>query len=117
MFIMSVEVNWHIPKLRPDEKLVWMSPIDFLASVPHPSTYHCSALVGIHDVSIEKGGQGWDAGSLRSIYKRIKEGKPIDALYLDYTFLSHGYPQHEGRHRALVCYKLGIKQVPVIIRR
>ncbi len=113
----ELSVNWNIGELYPDEKLVWMIPEDYLAKVPHPSTTNFSALVGLDKITLEEGGQGYDLGSLQSLRKRIVEGEKVDVLSLDYKNMWYGYPSHEGRHRAVVCYKLGIKEVPVIVRK
>jgi len=87
---------------------VWMSPLRFLDKVPHPATTLASARFYL-------GPEYFDKGSVADITARIKAGKPLDPLLLDYTDIYHGWPTHEGRHRAYVAYKLGIDRVPVII--
>jgi len=86
--------------------IVWMSPDEFLSSVPAH---------GVPGSAINMLEWDFDSGSLKNLRKRIDEGKSMDILYLDYTRMFAGYPSHEGRHRAFLAKKMGIKEVPVMI--
>jgi len=90
-------------------ELEWMSPNEFLSKVPHPATTLIPA-----SLAEEK---YFDKGSIKYITESILSGKKLDPLILDYSDMYHGYPTHEGRHRAYVAKKLGIKKLPVLVIR
>jgi hypothetical protein len=105
--------------LRPNEKLVWMTPNNFLKRVPYPS----SGLRMKDDrkrkvpSAIRAPEKDYTGSSLDYIFHEIKAGRKLLPLMLDYTRIFGGYPDHEGRHRAFVAKMLGIKKVPVIVIR
>ena len=88
-------------------KLEWMSPTRFLASVPHPLTTELSAYW-----SSEK---DYDRSSLKRVALAYLKGKEMEPLLLDYADIWHGYPTHEGRHRAFVAKELGVEEIPVVV--
>jgi len=90
-----------------DTRLVWMRPEEFLSKVPHPAFPGISAVLDLE--------HGWSESSIEHITEAIINKKKLPPLFLDYTRMIHGWPEHEGRHRALVSLRLGIKKVPVII--
>jgi hypothetical protein len=45
----------------------------------------------------------------------IKSGKEIEIPYMDVDIKTGRILNHEGRHRALAAFQLGIKQIPVIL--
>jgi hypothetical protein len=89
-------------------ELVWMSPDEFLAKVPHPITTTIPALVDLREEFFSK-------TSLNYIRKQIMKGEKLPPLLLDYSRMWFGWPTHEGRHRAFVAKTLGIEKVPVLI--
>jgi len=88
-------------------KLVWMRPEEFLSKVPHPAFPEIPAISDLV--------HGWSKYSIDRITEAIINKKKLPPLFLDYTRMIHGWPEHEGRHRALVSLKLGIEKVPVIV--
>jgi len=103
---MSIKWDITVPK---GAKLVWMEPLEFLKKTPSPcATGHTAA----EDIDL-KG--CFSELSLQHLKKRVEEGKPLDALLLDYEWTFMGWPSHEGRHRALLAHRLGEKRVPVIV--
>lgn len=78
-------------------KVVWMSPDKFLRlAAPLPDILK-------------------NEESLKNIEHRILNGLPIDYLTLEVDMTNKKVTSHEGRHRAIVCKKLGIEKVPVLI--
>jgi len=102
-------INWDIPtKLRKDEKLVWMSPEEFLGYTPHPQ------LPG-YPSTIDPEGKYFSKSSLDYLTDQIRKGEKIDCLMLDFTKKIGTFPSHEGRHRALIAKRMGFKKVPVLV--
>ena len=89
-------------------ELVWMSPDEFLAKVPHPVTPTIPALLDLREEFFSK-------TSLNYIRKQIMKKEKLPPLLLDYSRIWFGWPTHEGRHRAFVAKTLGIEKVPVLI--
>jgi hypothetical protein len=89
-------------------ELVWMSPEEFLAKVPHPITTTIPALLDLREEFFSK-------TSLNYIRKQIMKKEKLPPLLLDYSRMWFGWPTHEGRHRAFVAKTLGIEKVPVLI--
>ena len=78
-------------------KIVWMTPDKFLhLCYPLPDR--------------EK-----EDESSKNLEYRMKNNLPIDTLVLVVDVAKRKVTGHEGRHRATVAKKLGIKQVPVLI--
>jgi hypothetical protein len=81
---------------RPEsQKLVWMSPTQFLNLVVPRLSY------------IEE--------TMRDLKEKMKSGKELDALWLDIDINSNRVTNHEGRHRARAAQDLGIEKVPVVL--
>lgn len=51
----------------------------------------------------------------RKLKRKIRNGVPIDPLFLDVNVDNCQVIRHEGRNRAIVSRELGIKKLPVII--
>lgn len=60
---------------------------------------------------------GYDRASYERVRERLEAGLPMDPLFLDVDVGDQRHPArastHEGRHRALAAYDLGIAEVPV----
>jgi len=103
-----MSIKWDIKGPR-GAKLVWMSPLEFLEKTPSPCATGHTAAADIHLKGC------FSESSLGYLRERVNEGKPLDALFLDYEKKFRGWPSHEGRHRALLAHRLGEKRVPVIV--
>lgn len=84
-------------------KTVWMSPKQFL------------------DLAIpKKNGRlvesAYDRRSLRRLERRMTENLEIDPPEFEVEAFTGRIIDHSGRHRAFTAYKLGIKEIPVIIK-
>ena len=109
----KVQTEWirkHAKSKGLKVKLKYMNPFDFLCKVPHFLTTLVPLCVDLKD-------KYFDKGSLKSIEYALKHKIPLPPLILNYSNMWYGYPSHEGRHRAYVCYKLGVKKVPVLVIR
>lgn len=91
-------------------KLVWMTPTEFLRNVPHP-------LTEIVPASFDLSEKGYSKSSIDYITDAYLKGRPLEPLWLDYTWMQGRFPAHEGRHRALVANKLGMEKIPVVVAR
>lgn len=78
-------------------KLIWMSPDKFLRLASPLSDY-------------EK-----EDERAQDLEQKMKSGVPLDYLVLEIDMEKRKVIGHEGRHRATVAKKLGIKEVPVLI--
>jgi len=90
-------------------KVVEMAPLDFLSKVPSPCREGRTALEDLNFKGC------WSESSVRYIWERIGRGEELDPPMLDYSRMFRGFPSHEGRHRALVAYRRGIKRIPVLV--
>jgi hypothetical protein len=107
------KIKWNIPwKLRPGEKIVYMTPIEFLSKVPEPIPTRDPPRTAADVVTRD---ESWNKRSIQKISNNIRRGTEIDMPYLDYERPFRGFPSHEGRHRAYVAYKMGIREIPVIV--
>jgi len=103
-------IKWKIPNCETVPcRIVEMSPLQFLSKVPSPCREGKTAK---EDLNLEG---CWTESSIRYIEKEITENKPLEAPILDYTKPFRGFPSHEGRHRAYVAYRLGVKKIPVMV--
>jgi hypothetical protein len=85
-------------------ELVTMTPDEYLG------------LTGVPLWLREQGVGGWDSDpDYVKLTERIREGKPVDALWLDVDVDTGKVTGQEGRHRALIAKQLGIEHVPVIL--
>lgn len=92
----GTEQSAYVLGYRPkSEKLVWMTPEEFLSLAGHAISY--------------------DPKCLEDVRRKMQTGKPLDALWLDVDIYTHQVKSHEGRHRAKVAQELGIEKVPVIL--
>jgi len=74
-------------------RLVHMSPTKFLSLCTKPPQ--------------------WSQSSIKGIQNRIKQGKAVETPYLDVNIKTGEVTGHEGRHRAIVARRMGIKKIPV----
>lgn len=108
---MGKNVDWVLPFRDVNGKVVFMSPLTFLSKVPSPCRTGYTAR---QDLKL-KG--CWCQSSIKFLERKIRKGESLEMPWLDYTHMFAGFPLHEGRHRAYVCYKLGIKKIPVYVVR
>jgi len=87
--------------------IVWMSPDEFLSNCPAVGTTSRSAKDMLE--------WDYDSGSLNALRKRIENGQKMEILFLDYSRMWHGFPSHEGRHRAFIAKQMGIEKIPVTV--
>ena len=86
-----------------------MSPLQFLSKVPSPCR---EGVTADKDIDLLK---CFSESSLHYIMKQIQDGAELEPPYIDYSLEFRGFPGHEGRHRALLAYRLGEKKIPVVI--
>ena len=84
-------------------RTVWMTPKEFL------------------DLAIpKKNGRffesAYDKRSLKRLERRMLEHQEIDPPEFEVESTTGRVIDHSGRHRAFTAYKLGIKEIPVVIR-
>jgi len=89
-------------------KLVWMTPDEFLARVPHRATTAISQLADLR-------AEWFDKTSLGYLRKAFLQQLKLPPLMLDYSRMWFGWPTHEGRHRAYLAKMYGIEKVPVLV--
>ncbi len=101
----GINVYWSEFKGESYEQRIWMSPLEFL-SLCNPPTF---------GESIEKP-FGFSKYSIEGIEEKVfKNKEDLYSLRLDVNANTGQVYGHEGRHRAYVCWKKGIKKVPVVI--
>ena len=94
-------------KRDPNSKIVLMTPDEYLSETP--STY---------DEKRSAKGQPeeyWNQGSLNYLKTKVDKGEVFETPFLDYSNKFRGWASHEGRHRAFLAKKMGVKKIPVII--
>lgn len=101
-------INWAKRQPRMQEgETVMMSPKEFLSKCPSTHSVHVPASQDRPD--------DFSQNSIKCIENQIKKGEELNLPYLDYTTYYDGWPAHEGRHRAFVAQKMGIKKMPVYV--
>ena len=95
----SNESSRHLLNYNPkSQKMILMAPKEFLnLTIPHQ--YLDEALNT--DVS--------------DLEKLIQNKTPLELPFLDVDISSSRVTNHEGRHRSIAAYKLGITKIPVIV--
>jgi len=91
----ALEQHANIIGYKPEsEKLVWMSPTQYLLLTPHTI---------------------YKDESSKDLLQKMLNNEKLDALWLDVDVKTNTVRSHEGRHRAKVAEALGIEKVPVIL--
>ena len=90
-----LEQNAKVMNYKPEsEKLVWITPIQYLLLTPSTR---------------------YDENSVKSLMQKMINNEKHDALWLDVDVETRQVIGHEGRHRAKVAEALGMEKVPVIL--
>lgn len=116
----TLKYPFKMRELADDECLEWMKPRRYLTEIPHP--VFGDGLPGMEKIpasfQLEKhqGEKYFNKGSIEYLTDKIKKGEDVGPLFLDYSQMFRGWPTHEGRHRAVVAWRLGIGKVPVIVK-
>lgn len=88
-------------------RLVMMSPDEFLRRSP-------SMVTAAAPASLQRK-EHYSKSSLDYIRNVIRQGKPVEVPFLDYTDMRAGWPTHDGRHRAFIAKEMHIPRVPVYV--
>ena len=105
-----MSIKWDIPdKLLKGEKILNMSPTEFLSAVPSPCREGVTALSDIKRKSC------FSQSSIKYLSNKVKEGGSLDIPFLDYERPFRGFPSHEGRHTALVALRMNVEKIPVLV--
>jgi len=88
-------------------RIVYMSPHEFLSKVPSIASENIRA-----DQQLDK---WYSVSSIKYIKAQIARGEKINIPFLDYTRMFRGWALHEGRHRAFIAKRMGIKKIPVMV--
>jgi hypothetical protein len=92
-------------------RLVWMSPEEYLSRTmgvanvvapPNPASLGRSRLL--------------DVAKYDRVKRAFAEGKPLPPLYLNTKVMLDAFtPKHDGRHRAYIALRSGVRKVPVVV--